>query len=62
MIHVDYIDGSEDDFETRENTYDELEWSSDTQCFCVPGIDGDIFIPRDFVKCIRCIKVEVQNC
>lgn len=57
MVHVDYIDNTSDDFETRCSIYSPWEYQKEEQCFLIPCIEGDVLIPSAFIKCLRHYEV-----
>lgn len=57
MVHVDFIDNTSDDFETRCSIYSPWKYQKEEQCFLISCIEGDVLIPAAFIKCLRHYEV-----
>lgn len=53
MVHVDFIDNTSDDFETKNSVNAPWKYQKEEQCFLIPSIEGEVLIPTAFIKCLR---------
>ena len=57
MVRVEFVDGSEETFETRDCVYSPWGDSPSGDFYIIPTIEGDAWCNKEFVKCIRYIEV-----
>ena len=57
MVEVVYLDDTKDTYETPRHCLRHWRYKKMSQCFQIPDIDGEVIIPREFVKSIRHIKI-----
>lgn len=61
MVHVDFVDGTYDDFETKNSVYAPWRYQEKEQCFLILSIEGDVMIPAAFIKCLRHYEVDKEE-
>lgn len=57
MVLVKFVDGTEESYETKDNSISPWKFVERERCFLIPDIRGDVEIPREFVKSIQHIEV-----
>lgn len=57
MVHVDFVDGDSEDFETKKDSKP-WEYIPDQKAYLIQSIEGDVVIPVGFVKYLKHIEVE----
>ena len=60
MIHVCYVDGDSDDFETKDGLKP-WEWLPEQQAYLIHSIEGDVIIPAGFVKCLKHVEMDLEE-
>lgn len=57
MVLVNFVDGTQENYETKDNSISPWKFADRERCFLIPDIRGDVEIPREFVKSIQHIDV-----
>lgn len=57
MIHVQFVDGDSEDFETKKDSKP-WEYIPDQQAYLIQSIEGNVIIPSGFVKFLKHIEVK----
>lgn len=60
MVHVDFVDGDSEDFETKKDSKP-WEYLPEQQAYLIQSIEGNVIISSGFVKCLKHIEVELEN-